>query len=123
MQRLFSMFPDRGPGVGLLLLRAALAVALWQSRTAGSPAWTGVALAACLLLICGWLTPLALLLACVQALAHLAVDQAPTLLLIAGLALLGPGAYSLDARRFGRRVVRHDAAPPERGSDGRNERG
>ncbi|TAA26898.1 hypothetical protein [Pseudoxanthomonas winnipegensis] len=123
MQRLFSMFPDRGPGVGLLLLRVALAVALWQSHTPGSAAWTGVALAAGLLLMSGWITPLALLLACAHALAHLALDQAPTLLLIAGMALLGPGAYSLDARRFGRRVLRPAAPSPERGSGGRNERG
>jgi hypothetical protein len=33
----------------------------------------------------------------------------------AALALLGPGAFSLDARRFGRRVIHVEAGPPHRG--------
>ncbi|MBC9035176.1 hypothetical protein IAG41_22530 [Sphingomonas sp. JC676] len=32
------------------------------------------------------------------------------------LALLGPGAYSIDAKLFGRRVIRLDPRAPDRGS-------
>lgn len=33
----------------------------------------------------------------------------------AALSLLGPGAYSLDARRFGRRVIQLKSRSPDRG--------
>lgn len=109
MQRLFVMFPDRAPGVGLLLLRLGLAIALCR---AGWPpaAWpAALAVAGAGLLLCGWLTPLAAALAWLA----LLLEGPPTwpwLCVPLALLLLGPGAYSLDARRFGRRVLRH--GPP-----------
>ena len=35
----------------------------------------------------------------------------------AALGLLGPGAYSIDAHLFGRRVIRLEPRPPERDGD------
>lgn len=111
MQRLFAMFPDHGPGLGLLLLRLDLALALYapamEPPQAGAPPWCAWAarVAACLLVL-GWMTPVSLLLA-VVVLAVLLPAAAwwPPLLVTLAAALLGPGAYSLDARLFGRRVV------------------
>jgi hypothetical protein len=80
MQRLYVMFPDRGPGLGLLWLRLCVAGGLLAG---GSPA--GVPGLMCLAAI-GLLLPLALL-------------------------MLGPGAYSLDARLFGRRLLQRRPPP------------
>lgn len=116
MQRLYAMFPDRGPGIGLLLLRVELALLVlldphgaWLAPPAGWPmqAMWGAAL----LLACGALTPLALLLAVVLTAARLPEPMALLLLgLMLSVFLLGPGAYSLDARLFGRRLVREGGA-------------
>lgn len=102
MQRLFVMFPDRGPGVGLLWLRLCLAAALCTPDThAGG--WSALCLLAAAMLVLGALTPLAALLAAVGMFAQ----QAPWPLVVLPVAqlMLGPGAYSLDARLFGRRLL------------------
>lgn len=102
MQRLFVMFPDRAPGIGLLWIRLCLAVAMC------SP-WPGVAwqqwgaASAALLLALGGLTPLAVALA--MLVLWTGKGGAALVLLPACLLLLGPGAYSLDACLFGRRVL------------------
>lgn len=110
MQRLFVMFPDRGPGLGLLWLRLCLAAALCAPTTLSGWLLALVALGAALLVL-GWLTPLAVLLAC----AVLWLQAAPLSWVMAPIALwmLGPGAYSLDARQFGRRVL--GRRPPPNG--------
>ena len=123
MQRLFVMFPDRAPGVGLVLLRLGLCAAVLTLPMAStgwlqlaSTGWLQLAslAAACLLLVGVW-TPLAavalLLMMGLHAASHWAWLPLPVALL-----LLGPGAYSLDARRFGRRVLRQ----PLGGSSGRD---
>lgn len=112
MQRFFSLFPDGAPGGGLLLLRIALAGAMvpWMSAHG---AWPGaVALLLGLLLVAGFLTPLAsaLYAVCQAWAAWSGVPGEPALALLAlcnagVLFLLGPGAYSADARLFGRRVL------------------
>ncbi|HEY0334911.1 MAG TPA: hypothetical protein VGC74_14570 [Stenotrophomonas sp.] len=117
MQRLYAMFPAGAPGVGLLLLRVHLACFLPLDPCgllrAGSPHWLlPILLAASLLLLLGLLTPLASLVALLPALWPWLV-HAPVSPLASGLALLapmaqmllGPGAWSVDAQWFGRRVL------------------
>ncbi len=117
MQRLFSMFPQGGPGVALLLLRVSLAVVSVVNVSmhfgASIPHWLG----ACLLLVAaalviGFLTPVVSSLACLIAVTSLAGAAWPDIAVrlswtmnALALLLLGPGAYSLDALLFGRRVL------------------
>lgn len=115
------MFPGGSAGLGLLALRLFLALSLWPSTAAGPwalpPPWRWAALALALLSAAGALTPLAAALACaVPALALWHGTAATGAALLAALpalalALLGPGAYSLDARCFGRRLLVLPRAP------------
>ena len=113
MQRLFVMSPAGAPGVALVLLRPALCAAVLTLPTAPA-GWLQLAplAAACLLLVGVW-TPRAavalLLMMGVHAASHWAWLPLPVALL-----LLGPGAYSLDARRFGRRVLRRSPRGDDR---------
>jgi hypothetical protein len=111
------MFPTGTAGVALLLLRLAVAATLvfhfvryWPSSL---PVWTLAATAIIVVpLIVGVLTPLMSTLCCLIELCvmwRVGVSQWPFLVLsimyAMSLALLGPGAYSLDSRRFGRRII------------------
>jgi uncharacterized membrane protein YphA (DoxX/SURF4 family) len=108
------MFPQGGPGVALLLLRVSvvaflsLAVANYNGS---SLVLVGAVLISISLLI-GFLTPFF----CVMVAAFIIVNiiinpyASSALCVIAianavALGLLGPGAYSVDARLFGRRVT------------------
>ncbi|MDR6674900.1 hypothetical protein [Xanthomonas sp. 1678] len=127
MQRLYSMFPGGSAGLGLLALRLFLALNLWPAAASGAwalpPPWRLAAMALALLAAAGALTPLVAVLACAVpglALWH-GTAAAGSALLAAlpalALALLGPGAYSLDARCFGRRLLvlpRGPQSPPRR---------
>ena len=114
MQRLFSAFPSGLPGLGLLLLRisVAAALALTFSWNQGIP-FTAVIASwlVCLALCFGCLTPVAALLAIALqgVLLYLRLLSAKAgvvpLADALALALLGPGAYSFDAFRFGRREL------------------
>ncbi|WP_353098384.1 hypothetical protein [Stenotrophomonas lactitubi] len=108
MQRLYVMFPDRGPGLGLLWLRMCVTSALLLPATAAGGMWWLCLMAAALLLP-GLLTPLAVALA-VPGL-YWQGAALPWSLLPLALLLLGPGAYSLDARLFGRRRLRRPPPP------------
>ncbi|HVF54544.1 MAG TPA: hypothetical protein VM934_00260 [Pyrinomonadaceae bacterium] len=128
--RLFSLtYPDGRPGVGLLLLRSALGltaatqgVVCLSSRDDLS-LWTAVA---CLLavtngplLLIGFLTPLACVIvglgstavafSMLTAEARGVLPEGLFFFFVTSMAtaamLLGPGAYSLDARLFGRREI------------------
>lgn len=118
MRKLFSTFPSQWPGVGLLLLRALvgyslIAHGLAYVRTPADSvvAWGLAALtfvgAAFLLL--GLMTPLVALLVAVGASGIALFDGYLAITDLIGLsiaiALLGPGAFSLDARMFGRREI------------------
>lgn len=107
------MFPQGGPGVGLLLLRvSAVASIHWLSPADAHWIVITLALALGLGLLAGLMTPLvciasvALLLAmaCTSTRVPLLAGTALALQLVA-LFLLGPGAYSIDARLYGRRIV------------------
>ena len=120
MQRLYSMFPQGGPGVGLLLLRIATAAMFALNITHrfnfSSPAlyWAvlSIIVVISLSLCLGFLTPILAVIAGVTAVANLFLaDQSGNVvyvlrILTAGaLFFLGPGAYSVDAKLFGLRVT------------------
>jgi uncharacterized membrane protein YphA (DoxX/SURF4 family) len=120
---------DRSAGIGLLLLRAvlgaalglyALAISLTEAPTSSlTAALTAIELVACPCLLLGFLTPIASLISVCDfaALLHFrhfetgsnhfdaAVIACLAIAAGVGLALIGPGACSLDALVFGRREV------------------
>jgi len=114
VQRLFSTFPEGWPGIGLLFLRAAAAIPILQHAGFATPLagiimlHVAAAVSAVLLLLGSWTPIVGLLMALVElclAFSH-GPDPAKHLLLGAlgvALAMLGPGAWSIDARRFGRK--------------------
>jgi putative oxidoreductase len=121
LQRLFSTFPDGWPGTGLLLLRVGAAIPLVYFGIAGAAGSVDqplnmapriVAGVGGLLLLLGLWTPIAgiavaideLWLAFSPAVSQLTDQWLHILLAIlaAAVAMLGPGAWSVDARLFGR---------------------
>ena len=129
MQRLFSTFPHGSPGVGLLLLRAgasgaliAHAAACLANRHAASWGTWAVGVMAVLtgaLLLVGLMTPFAGVLGALGS-AGVALSWFPSpapstsgahavdlllMVVTAAIALLGPGAISVDAALFGRREI------------------
>ena len=112
MQRLLGTFPNRSAGVALLILRLAVAAALVSGARLCPGPDTEVLLAlsriAAVLILVGWYTPPAAVSAMLVSLCTFWVCRAPGVnaLLIAilmAIGLLGAGAYSVDARLYGRR--------------------
>jgi hypothetical protein len=109
MQKFFSAFPSGSPGLGLLLLRALIVLRFFTADL-NLPGWLLVVFAPvgiCLLL--GVLTPIAAVIIGLGALTSAivfsnSVAVVMTILAVA-IALLGPGAFSVDARLFGRREL------------------
>jgi hypothetical protein len=114
------MFPQGRPGVALLLLRISLAATLLVSLAKRPDVSSAPLLFAAILVVClvsvslsvGFLTPLLSIIAGVAVIANLLIDFNLgnficlfSIVNAAALALLGPGAYSVDARLFGRRVI------------------
>ncbi|MEO8660894.1 MAG: hypothetical protein ABI693_20655 [Bryobacteraceae bacterium] len=126
MPRFFAFFPGGLPGFGLLLLRLALGLATvlqsFEHIVAPGPLTLvfglvcGLSLASGVLLLAGFMTPAAGVLV-VTGLALSSLPSATRPLFDSRLAaifaaiigtaisLLGPGAFSLDARLFGRREI------------------
>jgi putative oxidoreductase len=118
VQRLFSTFPNSWPGLGLVILRLATGFSLAAAAHAtGDLANTAHLLERCLidsivvLLWIGFWTPIAALTAAVIQIAIMVLGQrldsssAVAAALGLALAMLGPGAWSLDARLFGRKRI------------------
>jgi hypothetical protein len=119
MRYQFSTFPAQWPGLGLLLLR--LAQAVWSILDVRLHPW-GSGEAVALATLCAQLltsgllgvglwTPAAGLLLAVLEFCRMiierSIDACPATLAVVGvsLAMLGPGAWSIDARLFGRRRI------------------
>jgi putative oxidoreductase len=117
VQRLFSIFPNGWPGKGLLVLRLAVGGILLTNgiawlvsgahRDAIAPAIIGIV--AGLLMLIGLWTPVGSVLAVISQSWTLLISgitpQTAILLLSisVAVAMLGPGAWSIDALLFGRR--------------------
>lgn len=122
LQRLFSTFPNSWPGVGLLLIRVCLSFALFYFGSA-SLSWKPsepitfaqkyiVAVGGIFLLAGMWTPAIGALVALNEiftALPFSPVRQGDTWIhvflavIAASVAMLGPGAWSIDARLFGRK--------------------
>jgi uncharacterized membrane protein YphA (DoxX/SURF4 family) len=129
LQKLLSSFPEGWPGIGLIFLRLTVAVnaiicaidALVGPNSHTTCAWAvgSLAIAVGAAVFVGFLTPAASAVATVgyllmgvspslmtEANNHISALTAFNLAAISGaLVLLGPGAFSLDARLFGRREI------------------
>jgi putative oxidoreductase len=122
VQRLFSTFPNGWPGRALLLLRLVAAAPLLQQSIAficgfNHSSVLALELVSAALLALGFCTPLAALL--LVALEGWLAFHAGRLfgehsLLAAigiSLAMLGPGAWSIDAHLFGRKRIDFRTGP------------
>ena len=119
MQRLFTTFADGWPGFGLLVQRLAIGVALLHGEVALlrqslahsmlDPQAIGAALAV-FILVGLWTPAASVMITAVEVwiVVVYPADQATAILLATfsvTLAMIGPGAFSIDARLFGRRHI------------------
>ena len=122
LQRLFSTFPNGWPGFGLLLLRLGVGIALIclgisdLLRALGEPITVArdlVAAAGGVFLLAGLWTPITGALIAIDELwialsVYTSRQDGPWIyillaVLTAAVGMLGPGAWSIDARLFGRK--------------------
>jgi uncharacterized membrane protein len=120
------MFPQGGPGIGLLLLRIAVAgmfvlnLAHRFNFSSNALYWSMFSLIALISLglLLGFFTLILTIIACIAGVANLMLAEQQIdvvhiirILTSAALVFLGPGAYSVDARLFGLRVT---VVPPRK---------
>ena len=119
MQRLFSSFPDGWPGIGILLLRLGVGIPLVYDGITGvfaTPRFIPfmqdlIVLGAGMLLLAGLWTPVSGTVVAITELwmAFSGAGPLRAVLLLAALgaalAMLGPGAWSVDACLFGRKRI------------------
>jgi putative oxidoreductase len=118
MQRLFSTFANGWPGKGLLIQRALVTAIVWSicvTNLGQSSLVTSIpdliATGAALLVFIGLWTPITgsivALIELYIALSHSGDPWLPVIAAVLGgtLALIGPGAWSIDARLFGRKHI------------------
>lgn len=119
LQKLFSAFPSGWPGAGLVLLRGFVSATLishtlpyvGQHTKVSQLGWIviGFGLASAISLLAGFITPViattVAIGASLLAVSGLLASPFAVIIPAAAIALLGPGAYSLDARMFGRREI------------------
>jgi putative oxidoreductase len=130
MMRSLSRYPDGTAGIALVLLRLACAwIAFLMIARLPFPQFSPnasivVSVAFALTLALGFGTRIVafVLAAATMATAFMTGnDSALTMIAracsCAALGLLGPGAYSIDANVFGRRVIRLEPRGPDRASD------
>jgi len=129
MMRSLSRYPDGAAGIALVLLRLAcawiafLVIARLPFPQFSPNASIFVSVAFGLTLALGFGTRIvAFVLAATTAAAFMTGnDSALTMIAracgCAALGLLGPGAYSIDANVFGRRVIRLEPRGPDRSGD------
>ena len=111
------MFPGGAAGYGLLILRlCAAGMLIWSAAPDEGltmPVWEFGVVAVVAFLLCGGaLTPLS---CCASGIVQIALrfnhaDQSPihlvfSLSITTALFLIGPGAFSVDSRLFGRRLI------------------
>jgi len=119
VQRLFSGFPDGWPGISILFLRFGAGILLVYDGITGlsvTPQFIPftrdlLTAGAGMLLLAGLWTPVSGVLAAILQLwiAFSGADHLREVLLLAALggalAMLGPGAWSVDAHLFGRKRI------------------
>jgi putative oxidoreductase len=118
LQRLFSTFASGWPGAGLLLLRLATGGALFYcaaTQWKAAPEFSSIipqliGSGAGIFILAGLWTPVAGVVLVVAEL-WIAYFRSPALEMLllaalgASLAMIGPGAWSIDARLFGRKHI------------------
>lgn len=130
MSNYVCRYPDGIAGVALLLIRVGYALAAFgvaATLPGGAQASIALYLAAALVALClllGFATRGAALILGVAIVVALVSASPMQQLILAGhvggcmlIALIGAGAFSIDARRHGRRVIHLQTKTPDRGAD------
>jgi uncharacterized membrane protein YphA (DoxX/SURF4 family) len=117
VQRLFTIFPAGSAGVALVVLRLVVAARVFTEARTHSTTDCAILLDVLasvvgLSLLLGFLTPYCATISCLAELAFLVMSWTPdafqlwmSALTSGSVAVLGPGAYSVDAKIFGRKMI------------------